>query len=352
MSTQRFTLRELEPSDGLAVAKLITEFDSDLTTRFQVDPYLAILSGTEFRTRGVVVECAGYDGLVGMGTVRFSQVQYNDEVLPLAFLHGLKVHKDFRGHGLGYQIASWRIQKAREEFGEQSVIATDMLYDNQASHAVANKWCREFAESALDVPFVRTVTRRPKSLAGVNVREIALDEYEEFTQKQNHFYRQYNLYAPSSPNSIANALDVSVQGKKPYRYFAAIDIHGNLLAGAQTWAPGLLKSDTVNNPPKLLRILNKVVHLLPPDFSLRDVSVNGLWYESGQIQIAQFLWEMLRWGCRDQGTILTAGFDSRDPAMNVVTLKPWNQPRPKITLAIHAPTPIQRDRLWFVSGRV
>ena len=178
MDTQKFTLRELQPSDNLALVKLITEFDGDLTTRFQVDPYLAILSGTEFRTRGVVVECAGYEGLVGMGTVRFSNVQYNDEVLPLAFLDGLKVHKDFRGNGLGYQIASWRIQKAREEFGEQSVIATGMLHDNHASHAVASKWCREFAESALDVRFVPMLTRRPKTLTGLTVREIEFDEYE------------------------------------------------------------------------------------------------------------------------------------------------------------------------------
>jgi predicted N-acetyltransferase YhbS len=352
MDTEKFTLRELQPSDSPALVKLITEFGGDLTTRFQVDPYNAIISGTENRTRGVVVEYAGYDGLVGMGTVRFSKVQFNDEVLPLAFLDGLKVQKEFHGNGLGYQIASWRIQKAREELGDQCVIGTGMLHDNHASHAVASKWCREFAESALDVRFVPMLTRKPKSLAGVDVREINSAEYEEFTHKQNTFYRQYNLYAPGSPDSILNALGVSVEGKKPYRYFAAVDIHGNLLAGAQTWARGLLKSDTVNNPPRFLRVLNKVVHLLPPDFTLRDIAVSGLWYESGHIKIAQFFWEMLRWECGDQGTILTAVFDSRDPAMNVVTLKPWNQPRPKITLAIHGPAPIQRDRLLFASGRV
>lgn len=352
MTAQKFTLRELQSSDGPSLIKLLTEFDADLTTQFQVDPYLAIISGTEFRTRGVVVECAGYDGLVGMGTVRFSKVQFNGEVLPLAFLDGLKVQKEFRGNGLGYQIASWRIQKAREEFGDHCVVGTGMLHDNHASHAVASKWCREFAESALDVRFVPMLTRRPKSLVGMNVREINPDEYEEFAHKQNQFYSQYNLYAPSSPNSIVDALAVSVDGRKPYRYFAAVDTHGNLLAGAQTWARGLLKSDTVNNPPKLLRVLNKVMRLLPPDFTLRDVSVSGLWYESGQMKIAQFLWEMLRWEFRDQGTILTAAFDSRDPAMNLVRMKPWNQPRPKITLAIHGPTPIQRNQLLFASGRV
>jgi hypothetical protein len=108
----------------------------------------------------------------------------------------------------------------------------------------------------------------------------------------------------------------------------------------------------LNDPPLPVRLLNKVVHLLPPDFTMRDVAVSGLWYDSGQMKAAQFLWETLRWACRDQGTILATGFDVRDPAMNVVTLKPWNQPRPKITFAIHAPTAMERDRLLFVSGRV
>ncbi|MEP6896395.1 MAG: GNAT family N-acetyltransferase, partial [Chloroflexota bacterium] len=169
MNTQKFTLRALQPSDSPALTKLITEFDGDLTTHFQVDPYAAITSGTEYRTTGVIVESEGYDGIVGMGTVRFSQVQYNGDVLPHAFLDGLKVHKDFRGHGLGYQIANWRIQQARSEFGDDCVIGTGMLYDNHASHAVASKWCREFAESAFDVRLVPVLTQQPKPIAGISV---------------------------------------------------------------------------------------------------------------------------------------------------------------------------------------
>src|SRR5260221_12874907 len=111
MGTQKFNLRELQSSDSPALVKLITEFDGDPTTRFQVDSYGAIIFGTENRTRCVVVECEGYDGLVGMGTVRFSKVQFNDEVLPLAFLDGLKVQEEFRGQGFGYQIAGCGIQK-------------------------------------------------------------------------------------------------------------------------------------------------------------------------------------------------------------------------------------------------
>lgn len=352
MSKRNFKLRALQPSDSPALAKLITEFDGGMTTRFLADPYTAIISGTEYRTLGVVVEVTGYEGIVGMGTVRFGKVQYNGDVLPLAFLDGLKVHKDFRGQGLGYQIASWRIQQARDAYGDNCVIATGMLRDNHASQAVAQKWCREFIEPAFEIRLVPTLERQPKSLAEISVRGIDSAEYEEFADKQNAFYSQHNLYAPSDSKSIADALGVSAQGKKPYRFFAALDARGNLLAGAQTWARGIIKSDTINNPPAPLRVLNSLVHLLPSDFTLRDIAVIGLWYDPGQLDAARYVWEMIRWECRDQGTTLAAGFDPRDPAREAVVLKPWHQPRPKITLAVHGPAPIDRERSLFSFGRV
>ena len=196
------------------------------------------------------------------------------------------------------------------------------------------------------------LTRKPKSVAGITIREIEPRDHEEFAVKQNAFYINHNLYASSDPTSIARALSVSADGKKPCRFFVAVDSQGNLLAGAQTWARGILKSDTINNPPPPLRILNKVLHLLPSDFTVRDVAVNGFWYEAGQLKVAQYMWEMLRWECRELGTTLAASFDSRDPAMNIAALKPWHQPRPKTTIAIHAPTAINRDQLLFSSGRV
>lgn len=352
MSTHKFTLREIQPTDSPGLEQLITGFGGDLTTRFQVDPYAAIVYGTEFRTTGVVVETAGHTGFVGMGTVRFSTVQYNREILPLAFLDGLKVHQEFRGNGLGHQIAGWRIQKAREQYGDQCVIGTGMLHDNHASHAVAAKWSRDFAESAIEVRILPVLARPPRPVAGVTVRQIDPQEYEEFASRQNAFYREYNLYPPTSPQVIANTLKISVEGRYPYRYYVAVDDRGNLLAGAQTWARGVLKSDTVNHLPAPMLFMNKLLHVLPSDFVIRDISVSGLWYETSHKRSAQYLWEMMRWLCRDQGTNLTASFDVRDPSMNLISLKPWNQPRPKITLAMHAPTSLNQEQLLFVSGRV
>lgn len=352
MIDPQFRLRELDPADSSALAKLITEFDGDLTTRFQVDPYKAIVSGTEFPTVGVVAEADGHNGFVGMGTVRFGQVHFNGEILPFAFLDGLKVNKDFRGHGLGYELARWRVERARKTIGDRCVIVTGMLYDNYASHAVASKWCREFAESALYILIMPTRSSPPKPVSGITVRELRAEEHEEYAVKHNRFHQKYNLSAPVDPESIANALHVSVDGRKPYRYYAALDGQRNLLAGAQTWARGLLKADTINQPPAPLRMMNKLLHLVPEDFTIRDINVGGLWHEPGHSNAAKYLWESIRWLDRDRGTTITAGFDARDPLRQVPDLKPWHQPRPQITLAIHGPAPIDRSKLFFSLGRV
>jgi GNAT superfamily N-acetyltransferase len=352
MTDSKFTFRKIQPSDSPNLVKLITEFDGDMITQFLVDAYTALIFGTENRTTGVVVECAGFDGLVGLGTVRFSQVQFNGEILPLAFLDGLKVHKDFRGQGLGYQIASWRIQKAREAWGDRCVIATGLLRSNDASRAVASKWCKEFLDPAFQPMILPTRSHPPKTPAGIHVRELEPHKFVEFALKQNAYYQNHNLYPPCDNHSIAHALEVSAAGIQPYRFYVAVDAHGKLLAGAQIWLRGLLKTDRILKPPPPLRLINKAVHLLPPDFAIRDAAVIGLWYQAGQVKTARFFWETLRWELKDQATTIITALDPRDPLREVITMKPWYQPRLEITVALHGPTAIDQERMLFGYGRI
>ena len=352
MSTDKFILRPLQPSDSPALVRLISDFDGDMVTQFRVDAYAALIFGTENRTVGVGVECAGIEGLVGVGTVRFGQVQFNGEILPLAFLDGLKVRKDFRGQGLGYRIASWRIQQAREAFGERGVIATGLLRSNDASRGVARKWCREFIDAAYQPFFLPVRANPPKPLDGISVREIEPGEDAEFAQKQNAHYLNHNLFSPGEAHSIARARNVTADGQNPYRFFGAVDPRGNLLAGAQIWCRGLLKSDRFLNPPPPLRLLNKVAHILPPDLIIRDAAVIGFWYEPGQDKTARFLCESLRWELKDQATTLAIALDPRDPLRQVMPAKSLFMPRIDITLALHGPEPIDPEKLLFGYGRV
>lgn len=351
-SIEHFRLRALQPSDSTAVTGLITEFDGDMTTRFLVDPYAAITLGTENGTVGVVVEEEGRYGLVGMGTVRFYQAQFNGELLPMAVLDGLKVQPEFRGQGLGWRIAEWRVRQARERFGERGVIATGMLHENHASRGVAQKWCREFIDQAFAVWMMPVREQSPKPVSGLRGCVIEPGQFEEFAAKQNVFYREHNFYQPHDADSISRALEVDVEGRRPYRFYAVVDDRGNLIAGAQSWARGLLKSDTLNSVPPPVRVMNRFVRMIPEDGVIHDIAITGLWFAEGRADAGQYLWEWMRWAGRDQGTTLMVAFDPRDPAKEAVKLKPWHQPRPNITYAVLGPSEVDRGRLVYAGPRV
>ena len=354
MATQdgKFHLRLMEPADSAAVVGLITDFDGSMTTNSLVDAYTAITAGAKEETLGVVVERDGFNGLVGMGTVRFSQALFNGDVLPLAFLDGLKVHPNFRGQGLGHQIARWRIERARARYGERCVIGTGLLQENTASRTVARKWCRDLLEPAFDVFILPTSRKAPEPSEGMRVREVEPGQFEQFSERMNASFREYNLHTPMNPAVMADTLAVKAEGQRPYRFYAAVDERGNLLAGARTWARGLIKADKINHLPASLRLMNSVLRVLPADGILRDVAVTGLWFAPGQMQAAKLLWETIRWACSDQGNSVAVGFDPRDPAREVLTLKPWHQPRPKITMAFHGPDAIDQGRLILPFARV
>ena len=351
MPKPSFTLRALQPEDRAALIDLISEFDGDVTTHFLIDPFTAITAGTEDRTLGVVAECSGFDGLVGMATVRFGRMSYNGQVLPYAGLDGLKVRAQFRRHGLGRQLAEWRIGQARQAYSDECVIFTGMLRDNHASRGVATKWCRELIEPVRVV--IMPVRRRPpRPLQDVTVREVEPGEYAEYAARQNSFYQSYQLYRPTDADAIARCLGIAPEDRQVYRIFAAVDRAGNLVAGLRMWCRGLIKVDSVNRPPRLLRVLNPIVRLLPADYKIREIGVDGFWYAPGQDRVARYLWQAMRWHGRAYGTTIATALDARDPLLNLIGLKPWHQPRLEIALAVHGPTPSDRSRLVYSLGRV
>jgi GNAT superfamily N-acetyltransferase len=145
--SQQFTLREMQPADGPALRQLM-ENDPEtpgmsITTRFLVDVYQAWMA-LKPDMIGVVAEAPGVDGLVGMATAAFEDIQFDGRVLPSAFLENLKVHHAYRGQGLGTKLAQWRVDRARERFGGEGVILTGTTTDNTASLATMKKWCKQF----------------------------------------------------------------------------------------------------------------------------------------------------------------------------------------------------------------
>ncbi len=333
MSTP-FTLREMQPSDGPALRQLM-ETDPETpgmssTTRFLVDPYQAWLA-LKPSTIGVVAEAPGVDGLVGAASVSFDNVQFDGRVLPSAFLENLKVHHAYRGHGLGTALAQWRVDRARERFGGDGVIMTGTSTDNTASLATMKKWCKQFVG-----PF--TVAPRPmranppRPLAGVSVRAAEPRDLPAIADQSNRFYADYNLYSPLSAETLDAMITTTPQ---VYHYRIAVDANGNLLAGTLIVERGRLMVDEIRNVPPPLRLLNRLIRMIPADNRLRLLEVAFVWFD--QLAAAQYLWEHIRWEFRERASTIFAGFDERTVFKDVFQIKRWHVPKIQIMMAINGP---------------
>ena len=351
MQDQSITLRAAQPGDSASIVDLITDFDGQFSTQFVIDAYTAIVSGTDEQTLAVVAESPDYEGLVGMGTVRLGTRSFNGQLLPFAGLDGLKVRPEFRGRGLGRRLAAWRIEKARQMLGDDCLIVTGFVPDNHASRAVAATWCRETIEP-IRVLIMPAHGQPPQSLDGVTVREIEPQEVQEFATQQNAFYRDYNLYKPTSAAAIDANVNQVVADQRLYRFFVAVDGAGTLLAGARVWVRGPIKVEVVNQSPVPATGNAPGEGFLPPLSTIRELQVDGFWHLQGHERTAVALWEALPWRCAAYGTILIMARDPRDPLLKLLVPETSQQPTFEIAHALYGPAMAEPQRLIYPMGRV
>lgn len=347
MSTQ-FHLREMQPTDSKGISNLITEEGGMMTTHFVIDAYQAMVDYSDMRTLGVVAEAAGYDGLAGLATVRFGECQFNGRVMPFAFLDSLKVDEKFRKQGLGGQLAQWRIDRAREIYGADVLLISGTTTDNIASQNTMKKWCREFTDP-FAFSLVKTLSREPQSIAGVSVREATPEEYELIAQQQNNFYKDYNLYIPVSAKSLRTEASKSPTNEPMTRHYVAVTDRGEIVAGATVRYKGNLMYDKIT-PPSPIRVANYFLRLLPPDMTMRDIQLKGMWYLPEQESIMGYLIHTIRYVYRDKGTVIGLLFDGRHPLVGQVKSNRLI-PVPKIIYSLHGPEPMDRNRIIYAYGR-
>ncbi len=353
MTSSSFTLREMQPSDSGAVAGLMTEDgDSAITTHFLLDSYTVLTQADQHKTVVMVAEAPNADGLAGLATVSFGQVQFEGELLPFASLDSWQVAQRFRKQGLASHLVQATIDYAEAEYGKDIVLRSGLASDNDASRATARKWCREFFEPIQ--ARISPVRKRPApKMAGVVVREAQASDYAAIVQQQNAFYADYNLYEPLTVESLAAILAHAPSGECSFHYWIAETNSGDLLAGALLRRRGLLMVDRINmrKMPLPLRLGNLLVRIVPADNTLREIGVDGLWYAPGQVAAAKHFWKSLRWDLRSMGTSLSIAYDPRSPLAQVFESKSPLEPSFQIAFAIRGPVPMSPDRFVATTSR-
>jgi predicted N-acetyltransferase YhbS len=343
-----FVLREMQPADSPALLALVQDMSDtqgmSMTTLYQLDAYDALVHADPHRTIGVVAEAEGMDGLAGMATITFSEVQFEGQMLTCGYLANLKVHQNFRRQGLGWGLAKWRVDRARADYGEDVAILTGMLTSNDASRATASKWAREFFQPVkqfIGVP----MGAAPAPIPGLTIRRAGLTDLAQIADKQNAFFQQANFYEAQTADMLAAWLNYTPVDSPVHEYLVVVNKTGEIVAGCAVKLRYKLMVDRFDNPPPPVRAM------LPPDLILREASAKEFWFAPGQLAAAQYLWASLPFVY--QGTVenVSAGFDPRGPLADVFPPMPDFLPRIEIALAIHGPAPMSPDRFIASPGR-
>lgn len=346
---REFHFRQMQSSDGVAFTAL-AQMSPDTGqvgthTHYQLDAY-QVLSLRDGDTAGVVAETPEYQGLVGAGLIGFSQCCFEGELLDYALLHSLMVHLDYRRQGLATELAQWRLRAALETLGNEGLVVASIQQGNVGSLATARKWCQQLA-GEVQGSMARMRTKPPAPIDGVTVRPVQPAELEELVHQQNQFYEGYNFYKPDTPASLAAWL-AQTPFATPFRHsYVAVDTHGNILAGLVLIEQHRLVTMQIDRLPMFARLLNKFLSLVPPDGTLKQLTVNRIWYAPGQLPAARHLWEAVRWEWRDRGSGLLCFFDPRGPLPAMLRLPIW-MPRSKFTFAVHSPKPMTEDCLVYL----
>lgn len=324
MENKQIILRELTDQDGPSLAGLSFYNQGEGLIRFsscyKIDPIQAIraMNGD---VHGVVA-CNGAH-ILGVGLVRFGTCRLADQERPFAFLGDLFVHPEFRRQGLATQITRWRITHAHHQLGEQVLLLANIQRGNPASLRSVQQWAHEISSPLIRLP-LRMRDDPPALLPGLTVREAEPGEIPEFIEGLTDSNHDYNLFQPLTLDQLTAQVQHSPLPVPIRHLYVAVDRSGRITAGLVALDEFRLKQMNIRIVPAPLRLLSDLMHLTLPSGTVRQVSLDRLWYRPGQATAARCLIETLRWQYREEASNLSIGFDPRSRIADLFTLRPWS----------------------------
>lgn len=323
--------------------------------QIQIAPFYHLDAYTSFTLQnkdalGVIAEDPETNEIVGAGFISFGTSNVVGGSISYASLKGLVVHPTYRKRGIGAQLASKRLKLARERLGSDGLIIATIQKNNAASLSVAGKWGRPLP-STITGAATKMTRRAPEPLPGIQVKlmdHASIEELQRLTQQANQFFMNHNFYEPETADTLRAWMENSPFDSPFCHYYVATDSAGQFLAGAKIIEQYRLVEMHVKKIPTYIRLLNKILHVVPANGIMKQLMVSSLWFSPGRLREAQYLWETIRWEWRDRASTIVSFYDSRSPVAHVVRLPAW-MPRASMSLYVSRPELVSSDRLVHFS---
>jgi GNAT superfamily N-acetyltransferase len=333
-----YTLREARVDDFDALVALATA--SADTGRIRVAPrYLRnpveVNAALKPELQWVVAEAE--EGLIGGGMVVLGETEVEGERYPSATLGGLMVHPAHRRRGVARALTEWRLERA----GPDAVIATAIQTGNAGSFANAKRWATQIF-GTLTFPVFRAggVRSAPR---GLEIREPQDGEWDAVAAGLAEFERGWNLRNPDTGASLRERSERTVSGERLQRYHAAVEA-GGVVGGFELFEQGRIQSVVVEHLPVSMRVVTRLLRLMPPDGEIRQASISRIWYGAGRDDVARALWTYARALATEGGNAIGTQYDTRSPLRTLVPLKPWT-PKGQVSVAVRSPVRLSEDRI-------
>jgi len=319
-SADDFEFREATSADGETMIEL-AESNPDggeiqFAPHFEVNPYEA------YSELVPTIDLAGYiaetpDGdAAGMGFIAFNDARVGGELRKRGYLTGLMVDHDYRGMGLGKQLAAKRIDYAEDTFGEDVVITAGIQTGNEPSMAVARSWADGFPYEYVNQP-VEMLETAPAT--EYDIRSVTEEELPEFVSAMNTFYDGAELYVPYQTEQLAEMVNTPVKGNHVNRCEAVVE-DGEVVAGAHIVDQYKLMSAVVADLPPELEEADELPPSIPDDLEMRP-SYLMPWFKPGHEDAAEALIQNERATPGDANRLICA-YDPDGPLGDLDQLSP------------------------------
>ncbi len=331
--------RRMKSRDGEAVARLAAGSPDTgmvaFTLLYNIDPYRVFHELEE--AHGTVAESIGGSTLVGAIYSRLGKFNYEGELRPFALVSSLLVHPDYRCGGIASGLLANEMEAVRSQIGPEGVAIANIQKGNVGSQRSAGKVFSQTFGKAYAIPFPVS-SKPPAPMPGVTIRKAEAAEFEEIAEKLNAFYQGYNFFSPETGRGLEQWCGKSYFPNPFRHYYVAVDKPGNILAGMALIEGYRFRTFKVFHMPGIMRLLNKVIKLVPPNGLFLEAELDKIWHAPGQAAAARYLFRTLRWQWREKADALVVYIDPAGPLAKVFKPRPWTL-KTEFNVVLEAPVP-------------